>query len=116
MSAVTQAPPVIGSGQPHTVSLAPGSQVASHRQPRVQAPAQEAPPPQSTRAPRAEAAAPRTAGPARSAPTLTPAPVEPKAGAVLGQDILLRITRLQEINDSVRAELDRQAGPGTAVR
>ncbi len=99
-------PPVIASGQAHTVTLAPGSQTASHRQPRVSAPLQEAPalkypasirpesPPSRPPRAKAAAAAPTAQAPAEQAP-------------MLGPHILQRISSLRERNGGVRAELDR---------
>lgn len=103
-------PSIIGSSQPHTVTLAPGSQTATHKQPRVSTPTPPAPPAQFVTGTRAAAAAPKVAtkAAADARPLTPPEPSpEPDPASMLGPDILMRISRLQEHNDNVRAELDR---------
>lgn len=100
-------PPIIGSGQPHTVTLAPGSNTATHKQPRVAAPTPQAPRPQFRPASRPEVAKPNTARPAPPTEVPAPASPEPEPESILSPHILQRISGLQERNESVRAELDR---------
>lgn len=98
-------PPIIGSGQPHTVSLAPGSNTATHKQARPVAPAQEVPSVQFKPGIGPAPSKPKAARPAPVAQIQAPASPEPDS--TLSPHILQRINALQERNESVRAELGR---------
>lgn len=104
-------PSVIGSGQSHTVTLAPGSQTAAHRQPRPAAPTQEVPAPRAATSSPPQATQPRIASPAASAQARALEPAAPEPDSILSSHILQRINSLKERNDLVRAEMDAQADP-----
>ncbi len=118
-------PTVIGSGQPHTVSLPEGSTVATRRRLRKaggQLPEQPGEARREGSVPgvlpvRGKAKARGGAGPdeARAIPARAAAPVVPIGPRALDPALLARIAELTQRNQAVRATLDHLPGEDPAT-
>lgn len=124
MSGVPTPPPtVIGSGTPHTVSLKPGSNVATHQtaRPRDHDPrAGLAERSMATLRGGQEASRGKHEVPPQSAPRTTPGEAStaaaPLTAAGLSGVIQQRIAQLRQRNEAVSSELDRLPTAGRRAR